>query len=81
MTKRTPSLLTYPLPLPLPGCPSPRLTLYPSPPAKLFDRYRESKPVLDDKAYDALRKKLKDAGSQVVLHEAPSCKVRVGAGA
>jgi hypothetical protein len=36
--------------------------------------------VLTDKDYDALRKKLKDAGSPVVLHEAPQFKVECGEG-
>jgi len=38
-------------------------------------RYREGKPILNDSEYDVLRRQLKAAGSPVVLHEAPSCKV------
>ena len=34
--------------------------------------------MLGDKEYDALRRELKDAGSVVVLHDAPSCKVDTG---
>jgi len=31
------------------------------------------KPILTDSEYDALRNKLKDLGSPVIVHEAPSC--------
>jgi len=38
-------------------------------------RYSMGKPILSDSEYDALRKRLKDIGSPVVLHEAPSCTI------
>lgn len=38
-------------------------------------RFKMGTPVLDDAAYDALRVKLKDLGSLVVLHEDPKCSV------
>ena len=41
-------------------------------------RFRAGTPVLSDPEYDALRKKLKAAGSPVVLHDAPSCSTTTG---
>lgn len=41
-------------------------------------RFKMGKPVLDDAAYDALRTKLKKAGSNVVLHQGPTCNVETG---
>jgi len=38
-------------------------------------RYSMGKPILSDPEYDALRKKLKELGSPVVLHEVPSCTI------
>jgi hypothetical protein len=39
-------------------------------------RYREGSPIMDDAAYDELRKRLKAQNSAAVIHEAPTCKVR-----
>jgi len=41
-------------------------------------RFKMGKPVLDDAEYDALRSKLKKKGSNVVLHEGPTCNVESG---
>merc|ERR1712032_1559117 len=41
-------------------------------------RYAMGKPIMDDKAYDALREKLKKEGSPVVIHEAALCSLDDG---
>lgn len=41
-------------------------------------RFRMGTPVLDDKAYDTLRRELKEMGSVVVLHDAPTCRADTG---
>ena len=41
-------------------------------------RFAMGKPTLKDDEYDALRNKLKDQGSLVVLHEGASCSVDTG---
>jgi len=38
-------------------------------------RYSMGKPIMNDAEYDTMRKKLKELGSPVVLHEAPSCTI------
>lgn len=41
-------------------------------------RYKMGKPIFTDAEYDALRLKLKKAGSAVALHDSPTCKVDTG---
>lgn len=38
-------------------------------------RYAEGKPIMSDSEFDALRRKLKAANSQAVIHEMPVCKI------
>jgi len=41
-------------------------------------RFKMGKAIMNDAEYDALRTKLKDAGSLVVLHDGASCSVETG---
>jgi len=41
-------------------------------------RFKMNKPILSDSEYDTLRKKLKDLGSPVVIHEGAKCNLEDG---
>jgi len=41
-------------------------------------RFKMGKPVMNDGEYDALRKRLKEAGSKVIIHDAAACNLDTG---